>query len=136
MTTAAEIAAATDEMRNAIETHGLPVWYVNMSPERAMLVPLEVRRSLYASARISDGWVNQNGCWYRGRLDAREALRQWAAQNVFTVMTIAEIAAAADVTQTQVRTMITERGDIFRKSDGRTFEIRDPHADRAAEKGR
>lgn len=136
MATAAEIAAATAEMRTVIETYGLPVWYVNMSPERAMLVPLEVRRSLYASARISDGWVNQNGCWHRGRLDAREALRQWAERNVFALMTVAEIAAAADVTQSQVRTMITERPDIFRKSEGRNYEIRDAQADRAAEKGK
>lgn len=136
MTTAADIAAATDEMRTAVETYGLPVWYVKISTSRQALVPLEVRRTLLASARPSDGWVNQNGCWYRGRLDAREVLRQWAAQNVFAVMTVAEIAAAATVTQSQVRTMITERGDIFRKSDGRTYEIRDPHADRAAEKGK
>lgn len=136
MTTAADIAAATDEMRTAVETYGLPVWYVKISTSRQALVPLEVRRTLLASARPSDGWVNQNGCWYRGRLDAREALRQWAAQNVFAVLTVAEIAAAATVTQSQVRTMITERGDIFRKSDGRTYEIRDPHADRAAEKGK
>ena len=136
MATAAEIAAATEEMRTAIETHGAPVWYVNISISQQALVPLEVRRSLLAAARTSEGWVNQNGCWYKGRLDAREALRQWAERNVFAVMTVAEIAAAADVTQSQVRTMITERPDIFRKSEGRNYEIRDAQADRAAEKGK
>ena len=136
MATAAEIAAATAEMRTAIETHGAPVWYVNISISQQALVPLDVRRSLLAAARTSEGWVNQNGCWYKGRLDAREALRQWAERNVFAVMTVAEIAAAADVTQSQVRTMITERPDIFRKSEGRNYEIRDAQADRAAEKGK
>jgi len=33
-----------------------------------------------------------------------------------------------------VRTMISERADIFRKSDGRTYEIRDADADRKADK--
>jgi len=134
MTDADTIAAATTEMRNAVETYGMPVWYVKISTSRQALVPLEVRRTLLASARPSDGWVNQNGCWYKGRLDAREVLRQWAAQNVFAVMTVAEIAAAADVTQSQVRTMIAERGDIFRKSDGRNYEVRDADADRKADK--
>jgi len=134
MNNADMIAAATTEMRNAIETYGAPVWYVNISTERQALVPLEVRRTLLASARPSNGWVYQNGCWYKGRLDARELLHQWAASHVFTVMTVAEIAADAGVTQTQVRTIITERPDIFRKSEGRTYEVRDADADRKADK--
>ena len=131
---AAQVAAATDEMRTAVETYGMPVWYVKISTAKQRIVPLDVRRSILAAARPSEGWVNQNGCWYKGRLDARETLRQWAAQNVYQVMTVAEIAAAADVTQSAVRTMISERADIFRKSDGRTYEVRDPNADRQADK--
>lgn len=136
MTTSAEIAAATEEMRTAVETYGMPVWYVKLSTTRQRIVPLEVRRSILASARPSDGWVNQNGCWYKGRLDSRETLRLWAQQNLFQVMTVKEIAEAAEVSQSAVRTMIAERPDIFRKSDGRTYEIRDPQADRQADKGR
>lgn len=136
MTSAAEIAAATEEMRYAVETYGMPVWYVKVSITKQRIVPLEVRRSFLASARPSEGWVNQNGCWYRGRLDARDALRVWAGRNVFALVTVKEIAAAAEVPQSAVRSMISERPDIFRKSDGRTYEIRDPQADRQAEKGR
>ena len=134
MTSASEIAAATSEMQQAVETYGMPVWYVKVSITKQRMVPLDVRRSLLAAARPSDGWVNQNGCWYKGRLDARETLRQWAAQNLYAVMTVREIADAAGVPQTAVRTMISERADIFRKSDGRTYEVRDPNADRQADK--
>jgi hypothetical protein len=134
MTSASEIAAATSEMQQAVETYGMPVWYVKVSITKQRIVPLDVRRSLLAAARPSDGWVNQNGCWYKGRLDARETLRQWAAQNLYAVMTVREIADAAGVPQTAVRTMISERADIFRKSDGRTYEVRDPNADRQADK--
>jgi hypothetical protein len=134
MTSASEIAAATSEMQQAVETYGMPVWYVKVSITKQRIVPLDVRRSLLAAARPSDGWVNQNGCWYKGRLDARETLRQWAAQNLYAVMTVREIADAAGVPQTAVRTMISERADIFRKSDGRTYEIRDADADRKADK--
>lgn len=136
MATAAEIDTATSEMRDAIDTFGMPVWYVKVSITKQRIVPLEVRRTLLASARPSAGWVNQNGCWYKGRPDAREILTEWASNNLFAVLTVKEIAEAAEVPQSAVRTMVSERPDIFRKSDGRTYEIRDPQADRQAAKGR
>ena len=52
MATTAEIAAATAEMRTAIETHGAPVWYVNISISQQALVPLDVRRRLGESERL------------------------------------------------------------------------------------
>lgn len=130
MTTPTEIVAA------AIETHGVPK-YVALVPTsvRRQVAP-ETMRSLLAAARISDGWARQGDRLIFGRVDARETLRLWAQQHLYEVLTVREIAESADVSQSQVRTMIAERGDIFRKSDGRTYEIRDPQADRAAEKGR
>jgi hypothetical protein len=50
------------------------------------------------------------------------------------VLTVKEIAEQAGVPQSAVRTMISERPDIFRKSDGRTYEVRDANADRQADK--
>jgi hypothetical protein len=128
MTTAAEQVAA------AIETHGVPR-YIGVVPTSVRRqVPTDMMRSLLAAARISDGWARQGDRLIFGRLDARETLRLWAAQNLYAVLTVAEIADAAGVPKSAVRTMISERADIFRKSDGRTYEVRDPNADRAAER--
>jgi len=130
MTTPTEIVAA------AIETHGVPKYVALVPTSVRRQVPVETMRSLLAAARISEGWARQGDRLIFGRLDPRETLRQWAQQHLYEVLTVREIAESADVSQSQVRTMIAERGDIFRKSDGRTYEIRDPHADRAAEKGK
>jgi len=130
MTTPTEIVAA------AIETHGVPRYIAVVPSSVRRQVPAETMRSLLAAARISEGWARQGDWLIFGRLDPRETLRQWAQQHLYEVLTVREIAESADVSQSQVRTMIAERGDIFRKSDGRTYEIRDPHADRAAEKGK
>ena len=126
---------AVEIVSTAIETHGVPKWVtvVPMTVRRA--VPSETKAALLATARVSEGWSRQrDGRLVFGRLDARETLRAWAAENVFAVLTVKEIATAAGVPQSAVRTMISERGDIFRKSDGRTYEVRDPAADRQAEK--
>lgn len=130
MTTAAETVAA------AIETHGVPRYIAAVPTSVRRQVAPETMRTLLAAARISDGWARQGDRLIFGRLDARETLRHWAAQNVYAVLTTREIADAAGVPQSAVRTMCAERPDIFRKSDGRTYEIRDAQADRAAEKGK
>lgn len=130
MTTATDIVAA------AIETHGVPK-YVAVVPSRIRReVPSDTLAALIANGRMSDGWVRQGQRVIFGRLDARETLRVWAGNNVFAILTVKEIATAAQVPQSAVRTMVSERPDIFRKSDGRTYEIRDPQADRAAAKGK
>lgn len=130
MTTPTEIVAA------AIETHGVPKYVALVPTSVRRQVPADTMRMLLESARTSEGWAKQGDRLIFGRLDAREVLRQWAAQNIFAVLTVKEIATAAGVNQSAVRTIISERPDIFRKSDGRTYEIRDAQADRAAEKGK
>jgi hypothetical protein len=118
----------------AIEEHGMPRWVgvVPISVRDAARV--EVKRELMASARLSDGWAWQGDRLIFGRPDAREMLRLWASQNVFAIMTVKEIATSAGVSQSAVRTMISERPDILRPSEGRTYEVRNPHDDRKADK--
>lgn len=127
---------AAAQVAAAIEAHGEPKWLAHVPFRVRRLVPAEVKQSLVAGARVSDGWARQGDQLVFGRPDQGAVLRQWAAGNVFAIMTVREIAEAAEVTQTAVRKLIAERPDILRKSDGRTYEVRDPQADRAAEKGR
>lgn len=125
---------AAAQVAAAIETHGAPRWVAVVPMSVRRQVSAETKTALLATARISDGWARQGDRLIFGRLDARETLRQWATQNLYAVLTVREIADAAGVPQSAVRTMISERPDIFRKSDGRTYEMRDPNADRQADK--
>ncbi len=131
-----EVENATREVRNAIETFGAPVWVAHVTQRTRAIVPRDVKRDLINNASISEGWSYHQGQYIHGRLDARTTLIAWAKQNVFAIMTIKEIAQAAGVTQSAVRSMIDTRADIFRKSDGRTYEVRDADIDRRNEKGR
>lgn len=127
---------ATREVAHAIDTYGMPVWIAKVTMRTRALVPRDVMRDLLANARISEGWAYQDGCYFKGRIDARAALIAWAKVNVFAIMTVKDIATSAGVPESAVRSMIVDRPDIIRKSDGRTYEVRDPHGDRQIEKGR
>lgn len=125
-----QIDQAVQRFAHAVETYGQPVWYANVDIRTQALVPLDVRRDVLANAKVSDGWAYQDGCYFKGRIDARTALINWASKNVYAIMSVVDIAQAADVPQSSVRSMITDRPDILRKADGRTYEVRDPHGDR------
>jgi len=124
------IDQATREVAHAIDTYGMPVWYGKVSIRTRALVPRATMHDLLANAKLSEGWAYQDGCYFKGRIDARTALIKWATSNVFATMTVKDIAKAADVPESAVRSMIVDRPDILRKSDGRTYEVRDPNADR------
>lgn len=121
---------AIAQVAAAIEQHGEPKWLCHVPFSVRHQVPKEIKQRLLAEARVSEGWSRLGDRLVFGRGDARETLQQWARNNVHAVMTTREIADAAGVPQSTVRTLISERPDIFRKSEGRTYEIRDPQQDR------
>lgn len=125
-----KVDQAVREFAHAVETYGLPVWYAHVPITTQALVPIDVKRDVLANARLSEGWAYQDGSYFKGRIDARQALIKWATSNVFATMTVKDIAQSADVPESAVRSMIKDRPDILRKSDGRTYEVRDPNADR------
>jgi hypothetical protein len=131
-----KVDQAVREFAHAVETYGMPVWYAHVPITVQALVPRDVKRDVLANARLSEGWAYQDGCYFKGRIDARAALIAWAKVNVFEIMTVKDIATSAGVPESAVRSMIIDRPDILRKSDGRTYEVRDPHGDRQIEKGR
>jgi hypothetical protein len=124
------IDQATRQVAHAIDTYGAPVWLAKVPTTTRRLVPRDVMRDLVSRARLSEGWAYQDGCYFKGRIDSRAALLAWATNNVFAIMTVKEIAQAADVPESAVRSMIVDRPDVLRKSDGRTYEVRDANEDR------
>lgn len=125
---------ADAQVAAAIEKHGVPRWVAFVPMRVREQASVELKRTLQAEARISEGWSRHGDRLVFGRSDNRTTLIYWAKQNLFAVLTIKEIADAAGVPQTTVRTVLTERPDIFRKSEGRTYEVRDADADRKADK--
>jgi len=129
-----DIDQATREVAHAIDAHGLPVWCCHVTIATRSIVPRDKMRDMISNAKLSDGWAYQDGCYFKGRINARDKLIKWATDNVFETMTVKDIAQAADVPESAVRSMTVDRPDILRKADGRTFEVRDPNADRRHEK--
>ena len=127
---------AAAQVAAAIETHGVPKWVTVVPMSVRRQVAPDIKAQLLATARVSEGWSRQSD----GRLvfgnspDTPNKLLAWAQANVFAVLTVKEIAVAAGVSRKTVRRYINDRADIFRKSDGRTYEVRDPNADRQADK--
>jgi len=64
----------------------------------------------------------------------KEAIVAWCRNNIFAEVTVKELAAIGECSEATVRSLINDRRDIFRKSDGRKYEVRDPQADRQYDK--
>lgn len=130
-----EIAEAIEIVKNAVAEHGTPVWVVKVPMSVRRIVPAEIKKEILADAKVSEGWAKDiDGSYVKGRLDFRSVIITWAKDKVFQQVTVKDIAEATGASQNIVRDVIGDRPDIFRKSEGWTYEIRDPQADRKAGK--
>lgn len=118
----------------AVEEFGRPVYIVRVPSRIQKLVPLAVRKEVLANSKMSDGWVYDNGTYYKGRPDNKSIVLAWAKENVYQEVTTKQIAEATGVPLHTVRSVVSDRPDIFRESDGWNYEIRDPQEDRKAQK--
>ena len=118
------IQEATTQVAEAIEKHGAPAWVAYVPTRIRRLVPAEIKTAMIATAKVSEGWASKQ--------DGRNRIIQWCKQNIFAEVTVKELAAIGECSEATVRTLINDRRDIFRKSDGRKYEVRDPEADRNA----
>lgn len=129
------VEEATEMYLNTLQEFGVPVYYSHIPVRIQKLVPLAVRREALANAQMSEGWVKElDGTYHKGRLDYRTVVLMWARDNVYSIVTVKDIAEATGASQNIVRELTNDRPDIFRKSEGRTYEIRDPQEDRQAQK--
>jgi len=120
------IKEATDIVAEAIEKYGAPVWVVKVPSRIRKLVPADIKAQMIATAKISEGWATKQ--------DGRNRIIAWCKNNIFAEVTVKELAAIGECSEATVRTLINDRRDIFRKSDGRKYEVRDPQADRENQK--
>ena len=120
------IKEATDMVAEAIEKYGAPVWVVKVPSRIRKLVPADIKAQMIATAKVSEGWATKQ--------DGRNRIIAWCKNNTFAEVTVKELAAIGECSEATVRTLINDRRDIFRKSDGRKYEVRDPQADRENQK--
>lgn len=123
---ALSIEEATEYIADAISEYGRPAWVSMVPGSIRQRVPLSVLAGFLATARPSEGWGRPR--------DGRDTILGWAKENIFAITTVKELAEIGGVSEATVRTLLGERPDIFRRSEGWKYEVRDPHADRAADK--
>ena len=122
------VKEAVEMVAEAIETHGSPTWVAYVPMRIRKMVPAEIKTDLIKGAKASEGWGRQR--------DGRDTIIAWAKNNVFAEVTIKELAEIGEVSEATVRNLVKERMDIFRKIEGRKFEIRDPQEDRENDRRR
>lgn len=120
------IKEATDMVAEAIERYGAPAWVAKVPIRIRKLVPADIKAQMIANAKVSEGWATKQ--------DGRNRIIAWCKNNIFAEVTVKELAAIGECSEATVRTLINDRRDIFRKSDGRKYEVRDPQTDRQNQK--
>ena len=121
-----ELEKAIREVTEAVETYGTPVWIAHVPSRVRRLVPAKIKADLIASAKRSEGWSRPQ--------DGKNSIMSWAKENVYELVTIKQLAEIGEISDATARKIVTDRPDIFVKREGRQYEVRDPQADRKAEK--
>ena len=116
------VKEATEQVAQAIEKHGAPTWVAYVPMQVRKLVPAEVKTNMIRNAKISEGWA--------GKQDGRNAIIAWCKANVFAEVTVKQLAEIGGCSEATVRTLINDRRDLFKKIEGRMYEVRDPEMDR------
>ena len=117
---------ALDQVTEAIATYGRPLWAAHISYETRQQVPTQKIGELLAKAHRSPDSVT--------RADLYGDLKVWCAQNVYAEVTVPMLATVSGLSKPSVRKFIDDHGDIFKKVEKRSWEVRDPKSDRALDK--
>jgi len=121
-----QIDDAVREVTEAINTYGKPVWVAQVPKRVRDLVPNSIKSELLAQAQPSE-------CW-RTAQDGKQDIMSWCKNHIFELVTVKQLAEIGEISEATVRKIVQDRPDIFVKREGRQYEIRDPQADRKADK--
>ena len=117
---------ATDQVAEAIATHGRPLWAAHIPYQTRKQVPIQVIGQLLATAHRSPDSVT--------RADLYGDLKDWCANNVYAEVTVPMLATICGLSKPSIRKFIDDHGDMFKKVEKRSWEVRDPKSDRALDK--
>jgi hypothetical protein len=117
---------AVELVAESIATHGRPLWVSHIPYQTRQQVPTKVIGELLATAHRSPDSVT--------RADLYGELKAWCANNIFAEVTIPMLATISGLSKPSVKKFIDDHGDMFKKVEKRTWEVRDPKSDRALDK--
>jgi len=117
---------AADQVAKAIETYGRPLWVSHIPYQTRQQVSTRKIGELLATAHRSPDSVT--------RADLYGDLKAWCANNVFAEVTVPMLATVSGLSKPSVRKFIDDHGDMFKKVEKRSWEVRDPKSDRALDK--
>jgi hypothetical protein len=111
-------------IKNAMIEHGSPNWVAYVPSSVRKQVPAVVIDDLRKSfAGISASVANK-------RDTKHDLIDRWCVENVFAIVTLAELAQIGNCSKEFVRQKTIDRSDIFRRVSRSSYEIRDPKEDR------
>jgi len=117
---------ALDQVAEAIATHGRPLWCAHIPYQtRQQVSTSEIGRMLATAHRSPDSVT---------RADLYGDLKAWCASNVFAEVTVSMLATVSGLSKPSVRKFIDDHGDMFKRIEKRTWEVRDPKWDRVLDK--
>jgi predicted transcriptional regulator len=111
-------------LREVTERYGTPVYIAHIPGRVRRLVPLDTRREILADARVSEGWegiVRDQG---------RDKIIKWAEENTYELVTVKQLAEIGGVSENVARELVKRNPRMFRKSEGWTYEVRNPNDDK------
>lgn len=110
----------------AIATHGRPLWVAHVPTNIREAVDPKWLADALASAHRSPDSIR--------REDQYGDILRWCKQNLFAEVTLANLQELSGLSAPTVRKFIESRMDVFRKLRRGVWEVRDPEADRMADK--
>lgn len=111
---------------DAIATHGRPLWVAYVPSDIREQVDAQWLASQLATAHRSPDSIT--------REDQYGDILNWCKNNLFAEVTLADLQQLSGLSAPTVRKFIDSRMDVFRKLRRGVWEVRDPQADRIADK--
>jgi hypothetical protein len=116
----------TQQVEKAIDEHGRPNWVAYVPQRVRQQVPTETLVYLLANAK----WSTQT----LEKADKQGKMENWCMENRFAEVTIEELMEDSGLSSVSVRNFIKDRPNLFRKLRRGVWEVRDPDADKEADK--
>lgn len=121
---------AARAMREALDTHGMPLALCHVPIRVRNLVPPAALRSML------DHYRNQQPVAPANPDQARDQMTKWCDQHPYHIITTRELAEAVGCSQHTVRKFIADQPHYFKRINQYKYEVRNFRDDRAHDKAR
>lgn len=118
--------SAEQIVQQAISEYGRPLWVAHVPKNIRVQVSVQDLCAWLAEAKQSPSAVTRH--------DQYESIIRWCRNHVFEEVTSADLEAVSGLSAPSVRKFIGERPDLFRRLRRGVWEVRDPNADREADR--